>query len=110
MHEDPSRHRGKTMIVTLIPYCPRSEGKNLGFAYNELMARLHDDDWACFIDHDACFTTPDWYAQLEEITASLNEPCVLTALANRVGSHWQRAPGVDRDNHAKWSRFPGRLV
>jgi len=88
------------MIVTLVPYSPRSEGKNLGLAYNELMARLSDDDWACFIDHDACFTTYDWYAQLEEITARLTEPCVLTALTNRVGSHWQRAPGVDRNNHA----------
>ena len=60
------------MIVTMIPYCPRSEGKNLGFAYNELMTRLRDEDWACFIDHDACFTTYDWYAQLEEITAELD--------------------------------------
>ncbi|MHB1560028.1 MAG: glycosyltransferase [Isosphaeraceae bacterium] len=99
------------MIVTMIPYCPRSQGRNLGFAYNELMARLRDDDWACFIDHDACFTTQDWYAQLEEITASLTGPCVLTALTNRVGSHWQRAPGVDRDNHAMdYHRRIGRAI
>jgi len=88
------------MIVTFIPYCPRSEGQNLGYAYNELMNRLHDEDWACFIDHDACFATYDWYAQLEEITAQLTEPCVLTALTNRVGSHWQLASGVDPDNHS----------
>ena len=50
------------------------------------MGRLREDDWACFIDHDACFTTPDWYAQLEEITGRLTEPCVLTATTNRVGS------------------------
>ncbi len=88
------------MIVTMIPYCPAARGKDLGFAYNELMGRLHDDDWACFLDHDACFTTPDWYAQLEEITAGLSGLCVLTAVTNRVGSHWQLAPGVDRDEHA----------
>ena len=88
------------MIVTLIPYCPKSEGQNLGFAYNELIDRLREDDWACFIDHDACFTTIDWYTQLEEITAQLNEPCVLTATTNRVGSHWQRVAGVDPDNHS----------
>jgi GT2 family glycosyltransferase/tetratricopeptide (TPR) repeat protein len=99
------------MIVTLIPYCPRPEGKNLGWAYNELMARLREDDWACFLDHDACFTTYDWYAQLEEITESLTEPCVLTALTNRVGSHWQRAPGVDRHNHAMdYHRGVGRAI
>ena len=84
------------MIVTSIPYCPRSEGRNLGFAYNEVMARLRDDDWACFIDHDASFTTYDWYAQLEEITRELSGPCVLTAVTNRVGSPWQLVPGVDR--------------
>jgi GT2 family glycosyltransferase/tetratricopeptide (TPR) repeat protein len=99
------------MIITLIPYCPRSEGKNLGFAYNELMGRLRDEDWACFLDHDACFTTPDWYAQLEEITAGLTEPCVLTALTNRVGSPWQLAPGVDRDNHSMdYHRRIGRAI
>ena len=90
------------MIVTLIPYCPKTEGKNLGFAYNELMARLREDDWACFLDHDACFTTPDWYAQLEEITGRLAEPCVLTATTNRVGSRWQLAPGADR-RITRWS-------
>ncbi len=99
------------MIVTSIPYSPRSAGKNLGFAYNELMARLRDEDWACFIDHDACFTTYDWYAQLEEITAELTEPCVLTAVTNRLGSHWQLVPGVDRDNHSMaYHRRVGKAV
>src|SRR5271165_6275177 len=99
------------MIVTSIPYSPRSAGKNLGFAYNELMARLRDEDWACFIDHDACFTTYDWYAQLEEITAELTEPCVLTAVTNRVGSHWQLVPGVDRDDHSMaYHRRVGKAV
>ena len=28
------------MIVTMIPYCPQAEGKNLGYAYNALMERL----------------------------------------------------------------------
>ena len=88
------------MIVTLIAYCPTSEGKNLGFAYNELMDRLCEDDWACFIDHDACFTTSDWYQQLEEIIAPLTEPCVLTATTNRVGSRWQLAAGADPHNHS----------
>jgi hypothetical protein len=99
------------MIVTLIPYCPKSEGRNLGFAYNELMDRLQEDDWACFIDHDACFTTRDWYPQLEEITARLTEPCVLTAMTNRVGSRWQLAPGVDPHNHSmEYHRRFGKSV
>ena len=99
------------MIVTMIPYCPRSAGKNLGFAYNEQMGRLREEDWACFIDHDACFTTPDWYHQLEEITTGLSAPCVLTAVTNRVGSTWQLAGGVDPTNHSMdYHRRVGKSV
>lgn len=88
------------MIVTMVPYCPAEQGTNLGYAYNEQMRRLREGDWACFIDHDACFTTPDWYRQLEAITARLSEPCVLTACTNRVGSPWQRVEGVGPDEHS----------
>ena len=88
------------MIVTMIPYCPSEHGANLGFAYNELVGRLSDDDWACFVDHDACFTTSQWYRQLETITSELPEPCVLTARTNRVGSRWQLVEGVDPNNHS----------
>ena len=100
------------MIVTMIPYCPRSEGTNLGFAYNELMGRLHDEDWACFIDHDACFTTPDWHCSSKKSPRGCIEPCVLTAATtNRVGSPWQLAPGVDRDNHAMdYHRRVGKAI
>ena len=76
-----------------------------------MMSRLRDEDWACFIDHDACFTTYDWYTQLEEITAELTEPCVLTAVTNRVGSHWQLVPGVDPDNHCvTYHRQVGKAI
>ncbi len=88
------------MIITMIPYCPSGHGTNLGHAYNEQMKRLDDDDWACFIDHDACFTTRQWYRQLEAITQRLDGPAVLTAMTNRVGSRWQIAPGVDPNNHS----------
>jgi GT2 family glycosyltransferase/tetratricopeptide (TPR) repeat protein len=87
------------MIVTMIPYCPTSQGMDLGFAYNQLMERIGEDDWACFIDHDACFTTRDWYAQLERIVAAAPEPCLLTCRTNRVGSPWQRVPGIDPNHH-----------
>jgi glycosyltransferase involved in cell wall biosynthesis len=97
-----SAHRpGPTgMIVTMIPYCPTKHGTNLGFAYNQQMVRLRDEDWACFIDHDAMFTTREWYRQLEAITQHLAEPAILTAKTNRVGSPWQIAPGVDPNNHS----------
>jgi hypothetical protein len=61
------------MIIPMIPYCPQDSpeprGKNLGFAYRECMARLKDDDWALFLDHDVTFLTPDWYPALEKAIA-----------------------------------------
>lgn len=93
-------HAGRPFIVTMIPYCPQGYGKNLGRAYNLCMERLHEEDWACFIDHDACFTTPTWYQQLESIVAECPEPCVLTAKTNRVGSPWQRVPDIDPREHS----------
>lgn len=88
------------MILTIVPYCPAQEGRNLGFAYNAAMERLREDDWACFLDHDACFTTREWYQQLEDITARLAEPCLLTSATNRVGCDWQVVTDVDCDNHS----------
>lgn len=41
----------------LYPICPEESGNNLGAAYNTFTSLLGDDDWACFIDHDAMFTT-----------------------------------------------------
>ena len=96
---DPRLHAGGPFIATMIPYCPQEYGKNLGRAYNLLMERLHDGDWACFIDHDACFTTATWYRQLEAIAAAHPAPCVLTAKTNRIGSPWQLVPGVDPSQH-----------
>ena len=84
----------------MIPYCPRSEDKNLSLAYYTMMARLRDGDWACFIDHDARFTSYDWHAQLEEITAGSTCPYMLTAMTNRTGSWSQMASGLDRDEQS----------
>lgn len=99
------------MIVTMIPYCPSERGTNLGYAYNQQVERLRDDDWACFIDHDACFTTREWYPQLEAITKKLDEAAVLTAKTNRVGSPWQIAPGVDPNNHSmEYHRSVGERI
>lgn len=85
------------MIVTAIPY---AADKNLGAAYNEFMSRLTDDEWACFIDHDAMFTTADWYRQLSSAVKLADpEMALLTGVANRTGARWQAASGVDRSNH-----------
>jgi GT2 family glycosyltransferase len=38
---------------------PYSIEKNLGKAYNEAMALIPDGDWACLMDYDTMFLTPD---------------------------------------------------
>ena len=53
--------------MTRIKFCiPWDDGKNLGVAYNDHMARLNDGDWACFLDGDAMFLHPFFGRQLNE--------------------------------------------
>jgi len=92
-----------TMIHTYIPYAPSSIDKNIGAVYNNFMTMISDDDWACFLDHDAMFTTLDWYKQLETIIESLSNSDysagLLTTCTNRIGNLEQLIPDVDAQNH-----------
>lgn len=88
------------MIYTFIAYAPREHEKDLAWAYNEFMKLLpNDDDWACFIDHDAMFTTYDWYHQLCEIIKNHPEYSCFTATTNRVAASWQIPVGINTINH-----------
>lgn len=87
------------MIHTYIPYTPKTKGNNLGWAYNTFMEIVPDGDWACFLDHDACFTTRYWYYQLEEILKSKTEFGLFTCNTNRIGCGYQRLQGIDYNNH-----------
>jgi len=64
---------------------------NLGRAYNEVMERLAPDDWACFLDHDACWTTPHWHQQIADAIAAQPNAGLFTAVTNRIASRWQQA-------------------
>ncbi len=91
------------MIHTYIPYAPKSTDKNIGAVYNQFMTMISDDDWACFLDHDAMFTTLDWYKQLEEIVDDLSfshpDAGLLTACTNRIGNLEQIVNGIEPQNH-----------
>jgi GT2 family glycosyltransferase len=63
----------------------------------ELLAS--DEDWACFLDHDAMFTTTDWFSQLEDIIAENPEYGLLSAITNRTGNTEQKVANIDYDNH-----------
>src|SRR5215471_4826823 len=78
------------MIYTFIAYAPRDFAMDLGRCYNAYMALLpSDDDWACFIDHDAMFTTRDWYGQLARIVERHPGAGCFTAMTNRVSNRAQ---------------------
>ena len=67
------------------------------------MAMISDDDWACFLDHDAMFTTLDWYKQIEEIIEEISlgdRPVgLLTTCTNRIGNLEQVVAGIESQNH-----------
>lgn len=90
--------RSKPVIYNFIAYAP-GDKKNLGGTYNQYMNLLAlDDDWACFLDHDAMFTTTDWYKQLYEIIAANPEYGCLSAITNRVGNPEQKVANL-KDTH-----------
>jgi len=87
------------MIHTYIPYAPRDKKLNLGWAYNNFMSMVNEDDWVLFLDHDASFTTRDWYTQIEEIINDNSEYGAFSCLTNRIGQRVQLLNGVNVNNH-----------
>jgi len=93
-----SKHR-KLKIFNFTAYAPEGMDKDLGNTYNDYMKLLPDDAWACFLDHDAMWMTPDWYKQLEEIIERNPRYGCFTCMTNRIGNPEQLVKGVDQDNH-----------
>jgi hypothetical protein len=88
------------MIRTFIAYAPKEYEKDLARTYNDYMNSLNDDDdWGCFIDHDAVFTTSDWCPQMEEIIRANPEYSCFVATTNRAYASWQIPEGVNGINH-----------
>lgn len=77
------------MIYTMMPF---SLDYNLGRAYNESMALIGENDWAVFLDHDAIWTTREWYRQLEEVTRVVPDAGLVTAVQSRGWQKWQVGP------------------
>ncbi len=63
---------------------PYSREKNLGKAYNEEMARVPDGDWACLIDHDVQFLTPDAINHLYGYVEQYPDTGIFTCFTNRL--------------------------
>lgn len=96
------------MIYYNIPW---NTDKNIGIAYNSFMKMLNDEDYACFIDADACFTTYYFGKQLEDIVREYPECGFFTGRTNRVGCKWQVYIRSDaRSNDIKYHRIIGEKL
>lgn len=79
---------------------PYSIEKNLGKAYNEAMAMIPDGDWACLMDYDTMFLTPDCGQILSEYVVKYPSAGMFTCFTNRIHplSQCQLLDGVISDN------------
>ena len=81
------------MIYYSIPY---DVNKNIGKYYNDFMSILpNDDDFACFVDGDTIFTTPNYGHVIDRVIKEYPEIGCFTAKTNRVSCKWQVFDGVD---------------
>ncbi len=71
------------------------------------MEKLGPSDWACFIDHDAMWTTYDWYPQILEYIEKYPDAGLFVAMSSRNGIPAQ-VPGAERSKQ-RLKRF-GRVV
>jgi hypothetical protein len=97
------------MIYYTVPF---DSSKNLGKYYNDFMKVLpNEDDWACIVDGDTIFTTPDYGLLVEKAISENPDADCFTAMTNRVGCQWQIAPGVDiHSDDIRYHRDFGKLL
>ena len=99
------------MIYTNVPYSTDFLNPDLGKSYNLFMDLLSHKDYALFIDHDAMFTTKNWFYQISRIVDKCPDFGVMTVKTNRIGNPFQRYPGIDRNNHdIKYHREIGKKI
>jgi len=88
------------MILTAMPYAP-DRTRNYGRALNEFFDRLLPGDWGFVLDHDAAFTTSDWFTILERSIKAEPEAGAFTCMMNRLPGPtalWQIEPDIDHTN------------
>lgn len=85
---------------------PFSYSGNLGAAYNQYFELLNDSDWACLVDADVAFLTPDFGKHIAETLHEYPDTGILTCLTNRVNKAAQCYQGqVSEDPNIKNHRI-----
>jgi GT2 family glycosyltransferase len=83
------------MDFNIYYFTPYNLDKNLGAAYNEYMKLIpRDRDWACLLDGDTMFLTPDFGTQIHHIVSMYPDTGMFTCMTNRVGIIKQRYQGI----------------
>ena len=77
---------------------PFALDKNLGKAYNDAMRMIPDNDWACLIDYDVQFLTPDAIAHMHEYVRLNPDAGMLTCFTNRIGCGEQLLNGFSENS------------
>lgn len=95
------------MLITAIAY---DLERNLGRSYRENVARLRPGDDVCFLDHDAVFTTREWYPQLLGAIERYPDAGLFGAVTNRIGNKQQIAPGAPGGHDMLEHRQFGELL
>lgn len=87
------------MIHTYLAHSQQDTDGNLGKAYNDFAKLVPEDDWICFLDSDAIWTTKSWYRDMEKIIEENPEYSLFTCMTNRVACIYQKFDNVDEDMH-----------
>lgn len=74
---------------------PYALDKNLGRAYNEAMDMIPEGDWACLMDYDTMFLTPDCGRILHNHAEKYSDTGIFTCVTNRIGNPSQRVIGME---------------
>jgi hypothetical protein len=69
------------MIYFATAYHPE---KNMGACFNTIMEGLNNDDWACFTDADAMFTTSNFGDLIQAYIDTYPKTGLFTSMTNRV--------------------------
>ena len=77
---------------------PFRRDKNIGQYYNWCMSLIGNEDWCCFTDMDAQYTTVFVGNQIEDIIRRYPECRCFTAVTNRVGCPWQKVGDWKNDD------------
>jgi len=97
------------MIYYSVPF---DSTKNIGIYYNKFVSILpNDNDWACFIDADAMFTTDNYDKQLNDIINKYKDAGVFVGVTNRVACKWQVVENVNKlSNNIKYHQEFGKQM